>query len=421
MALQGTSAPQGLMALFSVQPSTQALNSAPAGALGLSAGSSDEGGAGFSSLLQSLMSRMETATSLLPQAQSLPLSAQDELNSLPPLPPAQLEALAQENTESVLAQLNFGTVQLRPNATKAPSNQPSEPSSDKLEEGSDDSALALLALALPPEAVPLASQAVAANAAPSTENPSTLALSPRTQEGSTLALSVPSEPESEPEPSAQGEAPALDFRAAAAPSKDSSLNASSVLPVSQSPASAGQELTLASSAAPSHVAPALAPSPAAAPATAQVAPSQATFASTQEKMTLGDDSETGVKLGSRILMMVADGVHKARIQLDPPELGSLEIKLHVQQDQASVQVHAATPQVRDALEASAARLRDALASQGVELQHFSVSSGQAGSQGQGGQGQAEDDSTSAEGEWLAEDDRIESPKASSLNLLDTFA
>jgi flagellar hook-length control protein FliK len=430
MALQGTSAPQGLMALLAALPPTSPANTTSAGALGLM---SDETGAGFSSLLQSLMSGTEAPASLLPQAQSLPLSVQPELNSMPLLPPTELETPAQENTESVLAQLHFGTLQLRPNATcKAPSSLPSEQPRDE-SETDGDSALTLLALALPLDGVPMPNQEAASNTAPnaaqsavqntaqSTGEPSALALSPaRPQQGGELAATVPSEPD----PSAQGDAPVRDFRADLSPSKDSNLSANGALPsMSQSPASpvsAGQDPMLAS-AAPSHIAPsAVAPTPSAAPVTAQASPNQAAFASTQEKMTLGDDSETGVKLGSRILMMVADGVHKARIQLDPPELGSLEIKMHVQQDQASVQVHAATPQVRDALEASAARLRDALASQGLELQHFSVSSGQAG-QGQGGQSQAEDEGTSAEGEWQAEDDRIETPKTTSLNLLDTFA
>ena len=87
-----------------------------------------------------------------------------------------------------------------------------------------------------------------------------------------------------------------------------------------------------------------------------------------ETMKFGQDRrEWSGALGQRIMTMVAQDIQQARIQLDPPELGALEIKLQVQQDQASVQVHAQHGQVREVLEQNIFRLKEALQQQGIEL------------------------------------------------------
>ncbi len=145
--------------------------------------------------------------------------------------------------------------------------------------------------------------------------------------------------------------------------------------------------------------------------------------SSREKLEFGQDRrEWGGALGARIMTMVAEDVQKARIQLDPPELGSLEIKLHVSQDQASVQVQAQHAHVREVLEANAHRLRDALAAQGITLNGFDVSERDQGNEGSGQSG----DGQGAQGgdDWFAEDgvlDNKPQPQISSNNLLDTFA
>ena len=140
-----------------------------------------------------------------------------------------------------------------------------------------------------------------------------------------------------------------------------------------------------------------------------------------ESLEFGSDRrEWGNALGARIVTMVANDIQQARIQLDPPELGSLEIRLQVQQDQATVQVQAQNAQVREVLESSAQRLRDALAGQGIQLSGFDVS--ERGQQ-QGGQGDQPSDQQSADGEWVAleDDSPVPARPATSLNLLDTFA
>ena len=128
----------------------------------------------------------------------------------------------------------------------------------------------------------------------------------------------------------------------------------------------------------------------------------------KERLEFGRDKEKWAPvLGSRIVTMVADNIQQAEIHLDPPELGSMEIKMQVNQEQTSIQVQVQSTQVRDVLEANAQRLRDALAEQGMELAGFDVSQQQSDQQStqqqaesgqQGHQGQDGDNLVAAEGD-----------------------
>ena len=164
-------------------------------------------------------------------------------------------------------------------------------------------------------------------------------------------------------------------------------------------------------------------------ADADLTAAEQTAAVAREKLELGQNrQEWGGVLGARIVTMVADDVQQARIQLDPPELGSLEIKLHVTDDQASVQIQTQHAHVREVLEASAHRLRDALAGQGLTLSQFDVSD-QGGAFAQHGSGQqsGQEGSSAAfsgdEDGWGDDTVADENQPASTAehSLLDTFA
>lgn len=79
------------------------------------------------------------------------------------------------------------------------------------------------------------------------------------------------------------------------------------------------------------------------------------------------------QVAKRISIMASESVQSARIQLDPPELGSLEIKVKVQNDQVSVAFGSNNQMVRDALESQTPRLRELLEQQGVDLADVNVS------------------------------------------------
>ncbi len=78
-------------------------------------------------------------------------------------------------------------------------------------------------------------------------------------------------------------------------------------------------------------------------------------------------------LGERIQWMVGQGMQRASIKLNPAHLGPMEVRIQVQNDQASVQFTSAHGVVREALEAALPRLRDMFDNAGVELADVDVS------------------------------------------------
>lgn len=77
-------------------------------------------------------------------------------------------------------------------------------------------------------------------------------------------------------------------------------------------------------------------------------------------------------VGERVQWMVNQQIQKAEIRLDPPDLGSLEVRVVVQKEHAHVSFAAPNAQVRDALEAAIPRLREMLGEQGLDLANVDV-------------------------------------------------
>ena len=80
------------------------------------------------------------------------------------------------------------------------------------------------------------------------------------------------------------------------------------------------------------------------------------------------------EMGQKVAWVAQSGGHSAHIKLDPPELGSLTVKVSVDSDNNTTQISfmAATPQTRDLLESQMGRLRDMLAQQGMDLGNVDV-------------------------------------------------
>lgn len=85
-------------------------------------------------------------------------------------------------------------------------------------------------------------------------------------------------------------------------------------------------------------------------------------------------------IGEQLKVMVHQGVHKAELKLHPEDMGTLQISLRMQQDQAQVTVLSDHPQVRTALEAALPQLRAALAENGIQLGESSVGAGHSNTQ-----------------------------------------
>ncbi len=128
------------------------------------------------------------------------------------------------------------------------------------------------------------------------------------------------------------------------------------------------------------------------------------------------------QVAKRISIMASESVQTARIQLDPPELGSLEVKIKVQNDQVSVAFGSNNQTVRDALEAQSPRLRELLEQQGINLADVNVSE-----QGREQQGQNTDDGLAGDGEIagdLSDSDLTDEQAVQSMesdSLVDYFA
>ncbi|WP_342243492.1 flagellar hook-length control protein FliK [Pseudomonas sp. OTU5201] len=91
----------------------------------------------------------------------------------------------------------------------------------------------------------------------------------------------------------------------------------------------------------------------------------------------------------RVMWLSSQNLKSAEIQLDPQELGRLEVRVNMTQDQTQVTFASPNANVRDALEGQMHRLRDLFAQQGMNQLDVNVSdqSLNRGWQGQGGDGE----------------------------------
>jgi flagellar hook-length control protein FliK len=79
------------------------------------------------------------------------------------------------------------------------------------------------------------------------------------------------------------------------------------------------------------------------------------------------------RVGRQMLLQSAQGNSSAQIQLDPPELGSLTIRIQLVDQSATVNFVSPHAMVRDALEQQAQRLQEMFNEQGLNLRDVSVS------------------------------------------------
>lgn len=85
-------------------------------------------------------------------------------------------------------------------------------------------------------------------------------------------------------------------------------------------------------------------------------------------------------IADRTAMLASQNTSFAELQLDPPELGPLTVKIHIQQDQATVNFVAHSSLVKDSLEQSSQRLKDMFNEQGLNLADVDVSERQSDNQ-----------------------------------------
>lgn len=79
-----------------------------------------------------------------------------------------------------------------------------------------------------------------------------------------------------------------------------------------------------------------------------------------------DQNGWGQALGERVVLLASQDVREARIQLNPRELGPVDVTITLRDDKASVMFQAQHAVTREALEAELPRLRSMLQEQGFE-------------------------------------------------------
>lgn len=124
-------------------------------------------------------------------------------------------------------------------------------------------------------------------------------------------------------------------------------------------------------------------------------------------------SDWSEAVAGRITLMINQRMSTARIHIHPPELGPIEVKVNLNQEQASVQFTSQSAQVRDALEQSIPRLREMLETAGFSLADSGVSD-------QGGQSFAESGGHGENEAAAEEESHIRAEVRQSLGLVDDY-
>ncbi|TWX64951.1 flagellar hook-length control protein FliK [Colwellia sp. C1TZA3] len=69
----------------------------------------------------------------------------------------------------------------------------------------------------------------------------------------------------------------------------------------------------------------------------------------------------------KVMVMINQKIQQVEIQLDPPEMGNIHVRVNLQNEQAAVQFVVQNQQAREALEQNMGKLRDMLAESGVDV------------------------------------------------------
>jgi len=102
--------------------------------------------------------------------------------------------------------------------------------------------------------------------------------------------------------------------------------------------------------------------------------------STSEKPTLSlaiplsNSAASQQSFGEKVMWMINQNIHSAEIKLNPPELGRLEVKISMQQqDQTNISFSSQNQQVREMIELALPRLREMLGDSGLNLSNVDIS------------------------------------------------
>ena len=82
----------------------------------------------------------------------------------------------------------------------------------------------------------------------------------------------------------------------------------------------------------------------------------------------------------KVMVMINQKIQQVDIQLDPPEMGNVHVRVNLQNEQAAVQFIVQNQQAKDALEQNMGKLREMLAENGVDVGDANIEQRQANEQ-----------------------------------------
>lgn len=77
-------------------------------------------------------------------------------------------------------------------------------------------------------------------------------------------------------------------------------------------------------------------------------------------------------MGQQIVVLAQHGIQQARMSLSPPEIGPVDVRITIANDEASVQLAAPTALARDAIQDALPKLREMMEQSGLRLQDAGV-------------------------------------------------
>lgn len=112
-------------------------------------------------------------------------------------------------------------------------------------------------------------------------------------------------------------------------------------------------------------------------------------------------------LNDSVRYMMNSRIQSAEIRIDPPELGSMQIKISMNGDQASVSMVVQNQQAKDMLDQSVPKLKEMLEQQGIELGESNISEHQHNGEQQAGQSHGNGHSAQHEEGTVSEPHQVE--------------
>ncbi|MDQ2078089.1 flagellar hook-length control protein FliK [Marinimicrobium sp. ABcell2] len=106
---------------------------------------------------------------------------------------------------------------------------------------------------------------------------------------------------------------------------------------------------------------------------AQLQPGERSFVVQPEVRVPVGEPRWGQAVGERVLWLASQNIQSAELRLDPPDLGPVQVRVAIQNDQVTVTFTSNQIAVREALDQSAQRLRDMFSEQGLNLGDVNVS------------------------------------------------